>query len=175
MRLALSIFATIALFGCAGNQTGGGVVSPQLKPTSLSAARILLLPIADGVERKDGPAAGSGAAMTANLRDTLIQRGASPLVTEATGLSAAFEEARKLGYQYVLKGVFTEWEDNATEWSSRPDTAALSVELYDAATAGLIGTATHRERGSAVTLVSQSPERFIPLLSRAIIGKLFSQ
>jgi hypothetical protein len=163
-----------SLIGCAASQTGGGVVSQQLVPT-MAGAKVVILPIADGVERKDGPAAGSGAAMTANLRDALIRRGASPLVTEATSLSAAFAEAQSMGYAYVLKATFTEWEDNATEWSSRPDSAALSAELYEVSGKTLIATATHRERGSTMTLVSQTPERFIPIISNAVLTKLFGR
>ena len=162
--LVLSILAA-----CATSQTGGGVAPGQtVKP----ASKIIVLPIPDGVERKDGPAAGTGAAMTAAVRDALIQAGVSPMVTEVSGLEAAFKQARTLGYDYVLKAVITEWEDNATEWSGRPDSAAVSAELYDATSMQLVSTATQREQASAVALVSESPERFIPTLSRHIVEKL---
>ena len=116
-------------------------------------------------------APGSGAAMTADLRDKLLQRGMSPLVTEATTLQAAIEQAKALGYDFVIKAVFTDWQDNATEWSGRPDRAAVSAELYDAKSATLLATATDREKGWALSLVSQDPSRFYPVISSTILAK----
>jgi hypothetical protein len=122
---------------------------------------VLLLPIPDGGNSEDGMAPGSGAAMTADLRDKLLQRGMSPLVSEA----------RTLGYEFLIKAVFTDWQDNATEWSGRPDRAAVSAELYDAKSATLLATATDREKGSAISLVSQDPSRFYPVISNSILTK----
>ena len=164
------ILALSALTACATSQTGGGVVPGQtIRPVS----KIIVMPIPDGVERKDGPAGGSGTAMTAAVRDALIQAGQSPMVTEAAALEAAINHARGVGYDYVLKATITEWEDNATEWSGRPDSAAVSAELYDVTSMQLVSTATQREQASAVALLSESPERFIPTLSRRIVEKLF--
>ncbi len=139
-----------------------------IKPVS----KIIVMPIPDGVERKDGPALGSGIAMTAAVRDALIQAGQSPMVIEVAGLEAAINQARGMRYDYVLKAAITEWEDNATEWSGRPDSSAVSAELYDAASMQLVSTATQREQASAVALLSESPERFIPTLSRRVVEKL---
>jgi hypothetical protein len=163
------IFVLGVLVACATSQTGGGMIPGQ---TIKQFSKIIVMPIPDGVERKDGPAGGSGAAMTAAVRDALIQAGLSPMVTEAAGLEAAIKHAKGLGYDYVLKATITEWEDNATEWSGRPDTAAISAELYDASSTRLVSTATQREQASAMTLLSESPERFIPTLSRRAVAKL---
>jgi hypothetical protein len=168
-RNITGIVVLITLAACATSQTGGGVVPGQ---TVRPASRIMVLPIPDGVERKDGAAAGTGGAMTAGIRDALIQAGVSPLVTEQTGLEGAIKQARSLGYDYVLKATITEWEDNATEWSGRPDSAAVSAELYDARSMQLVSTATQREEASVMAVVPQNPERFIPTLSRRIVEKL---
>jgi len=169
LRKVTAILVLSYLAACATSQTGGGVVPGQ---TIRPASKIIVLPIPDGVERKDGPAAGTGAAMAAGIRDALIQAGVSPMVTEQTGLDGAIKQARSLGYDYVLKATITEWEDNATEWSGRPDSAGVSAELYDAKSMQLVSTATQREQASAMAVVPQSPERFIPTLSRRVVEKL---
>ena len=171
--------SVIVLSGCATSQTTGGDVpgatpANSATPTSAQAvagARVLLLRIPDGGNTEDGIAPGSGAAMAADIRDRLLQRGISPLVSEATTLQAAFEQAKSMGYDFVIKAVFIDWQDNATEWSARPDHAGLSAELYDAKTATLIASVTHREKGSAVSFVSQDPSRFYPAISNAILAK----
>ncbi len=157
------------LCACAVSQTGGGLVPGQ---SLKSGSKILVMPIPDGVERTDGPARGSGAAMTAGFRDTLIKAGRTPLLSETTSLEQAFGQAKRLGYQYVVKATLTEWEDNATEWSGRPDSAALSAELYDVESLQLVATATHREKGSAMALIPETPERFIPILSHRVVSRL---
>lgn len=137
----------------------------------VSGARVLLIPIADGGNTEDGIAPGSGASMTADLRDRILGRGMAPLVSEAASLQAAFEQAKAMGYDFVIKAVFTDWQDNATEWSARPDHAGVSAELYDAKTSTLLATATHREKGSAFSMVSQDPSRSYPIISNALLAK----
>ena len=176
-HLSFGALIVVALGGCASSQTTGGVIpttqSSSSAParSSVAGIRVLLLPIPDGGNSEDGMAPGSGAAMTADLRDKLLQRGMSPLVTEATTLQAAIEQARTLGNEFLIKAVFTDWQDNATEWSGRPDRAAVSAELYDAKSATLLATATDREKGSAISLVSQDPSRFYPVISNSILTK----
>ena len=79
------------------------------------------------------------------------------------------EQAKRLGYDYVLRGQIAEWEDNATEWSSKADSAGLSVELFDLAPA-VIASGTHRIKGSGVDFATHTPDRFIPELVTAGLG-----
>ena len=167
-----ALSALVATLACASSQTGGGVVPGQTRPTA-TGTKVVILAVPDGSERREGPAGGSGAAMTAALRDSLIQKGIAPLVSETDSLTGAFEQARDLDYDYVLKAVLTEWEDNATEWSGRPDSAALSAELYDANEATLVATATQREKGSSMAITSQTPERFLEEIADHVVAKLF--
>lgn len=177
--LVLPLLAAIIAVGCASSQTTGGSVPGTAATTplpvgaaaSVSGLRVMILPISDGGNAEDGIAPGSGAAMTANLRDALLKRGISPLVTEAATLDQAVQQARSLRYEYIIKAVFTDWQDNATEWSNRPDHAALSAELYDTETVTLLAALTHAEKGSALSMVSQNPARFYPLISTAVINK----
>ena len=173
MRQALVLsLLTLMSIACATSTTGGGVVPGQARP-SLVGAKVLLIPVPDGAERKDGPAEGSGAAMTTSIRDAIIAAGGAPLVAEVSSLEAAFNQAKRVDYEFVLKAVFTEWEDNATAWSGRPDTAALSAELYDADQATLISTATQREKGTSSTMRSRTPDRFLTAIATAVVAQLF--
>lgn len=181
MRLVLIPLIFIALFavGCASSSTTGGalpgtpaaVPSVASKATQLAGVRVMIIPIVDGGNAEDGMAPGSGAAMTANLRDNLIKRGISPLVIETAALDQAVQQARSMNYEYIIKAGFTDWQDNATEWSSRPDRAAVSAELYDVETVTLLAAITHAEKGSTISMVSQNPGRFYPLISTAVINK----
>lgn len=168
--ITILAFGISFMSGCATSVSGGGVVPGQHVE---KASRVVILPVQDGIEREDGPAQGSGLAMSAAIRDTLIRHGISPYISENDSLSGAIAEARSLDYEYVMKAVLTEWEDNATAWSGRPDSAALSVELYDVLNATLVATATHREKASSVTMASGTPERFVGDLAEAVVGKLF--
>ena len=111
--------------------------------------------------------------MTSSIRNQLIEHGFSPRVAEATRLSSALSEAEKLDFTYVLKGVLTEWEDNATEWSGKPDRAALSLELYEVQSERMVASSQYRIKGSVVSQFSQ-PDRFVPELVDNALGRIFN-
>ena len=75
-------------------------------------------------------------------------------------------------YDCILKAAITEWEDNATEWSGWPDSAALSVELYDL-TPTLISSGSHRKKASAMATASIRPDRFVPELTEFTLARAF--
>ncbi|MCU0627589.1 MAG: DUF4823 domain-containing protein [Gemmatimonadaceae bacterium] len=160
---------------CASGRTTGGVLAPELAPAGVRSVKILLMPVPDGVERKEGVAAGSGNAMTIALRDSLVADGGLPRISQAKTLEDALEEAKRLGWRYVLKCTFTEWEDNITAWSGRPDVAALSAELYDAQTGTLVATATHRAQSSTMTWSANSPDELVPRVTSAVLAKIFAR
>jgi hypothetical protein len=107
------------------------------------------------------------------MRDALIARGIPIATTEKPDLSAALDDARALECTYLLKAIIPEWEDNATEWSGKPDVAALSVELYETAEQSLVATATHRVASSTTQGFSRRPERFVPELVDHTLGTVF--
>jgi hypothetical protein len=129
-----------------------------------------VLQIANGVEAKEGPAQGTGRAVTSAVRDQLVSHGYVPLVMEPRDLVTAFEESKELGYRYLLRGEISAWEDNATEWSGRPDVAELSIEVYDVLSKSLIGSATHSIEGGDS---AKQPIRFVPELADHALAKLF--
>ena len=161
----------LAASGCTPmmRHTTGGVAAGR---TVDAAEKILLLPIPDGVE-EDGPAAGSGQAVYNAVRDTLISRGRQILAGKKTELVGAFEEAATLGCRYVLRGTIPEWEDNATEWSGKPDVAALSLELLDATDRSIVASASHRVNSSSGQMFSRRPERFVPEIVDVTLASIF--
>jgi hypothetical protein len=172
MAKALTPCALILLLaGCAVRTTTGGIVGGQ---GIIPRAKIVVVPIEDGRERGGDVGTGSGSAVTAALRDGLLARGFAPFVADHRSFEDALEQARRLGYDYVLRGQITEWEDNATEWSSKADSAGLSIELFDL-TPSVIASGTHRIKGAAVDMMPQTPDRFIPELVTAALGRALGQ
>ena len=131
------------------------------------------MPIADGVERKEGPAQGSGKAVMIALRDALLSHGFKPIVGSMQNLQEAFAEALKMTCEYILKGEITEWEDNATPWSGKPDAVSLSVELYVSKSQELLGTVSNRVAGAPFDAWERTPDRFYPELADATLGPIF--
>jgi hypothetical protein len=103
----------------------------------------------------------------------LVAHSYAPIVGDSKTLADAFGEAEKLGCGYVLKAALINWEDNATEWSARPDTAGLSVELYDLALKSLVGSSTENIRASMISYTTGSPDRFAPALADLALAKIF--
>jgi hypothetical protein len=170
MRLVVLVSVAVLALGCAAKRSIEGAWLPgqELQP----GASILIVPVEDGVEREDGPAHGSGAAVTAAIRDKLLARGFPPRLAESTSVSDALTEASELQLVYVLKGVITEWEDNATAWSGKPDRAALSVELHDVESGEMVAAAHYRVASPAATLTSKQPDRFIPEIVDNALARL---
>jgi hypothetical protein len=172
VRVTIALAALSLVLACVPihRVSTGGIVPGQ----SVShQGKVLLLPIPDGVEREEGPAIGSGNLVYSSVRDTLIGKGIAVITTDKTEMSSAFTEAAELGCEYLLKGAIPEWEDNATEWSGRPDVAALSLELYNARERTLVASATHRVASSTAQMFSRKPDRFVPELVDHTLGKIF--
>lgn len=168
---AVALAVAVAASGAGGctqvqRTTTGGWISGRVVRTE---PKILVMPVSDAEERKSGRAHGSGLAMTAALRDTLIAHGFNARVGEAIGLSECTKEARALKFDYVLKAVATEWVDKPTDWTGIRDSAALSLELYESGSGDLVATVTHRIEGRTAALPT---DRFIGELADAALAKL---
>lgn len=173
-RLAAYFFVAIAasLSGCATTRstTGQGVPGTTIVP----GARVLIMRLPDVVQKGEGTVGGSGEAVAAAIRDDLMRHGYAVVTSDKTALSDAFSEAMALEASYVLRGAITEWEDNATEWSSNPDKLSVSLELYGAARRELVATGGHRVVGQPATLVSgQTPMRFVPETADHSLARVF--
>ena len=135
--------------------------------TIQKGAKVLLVPVPDGPPRH------SGSATLAALRDALVAHGFSPIVSDAAGLQAAFDEARSFECQYVLRAEVTHWEDRLTWMSNRPDKATLSVEVYEVASREMVASGTHAVTGATEEYVDRHPDRFVPELADGSLGRVF--
>ena len=107
------------------------------------------------------------------FRDELMQKGIKIGVTEESAVAGATAAAKAKGLAYVLKIVITHWEENATEWSGKPDAVAASAELYDATSGELVAVASHSVKGSTSAMLARTPDRFYPEIADNILGRLF--
>jgi hypothetical protein len=172
MQMLLFGFWCFLSVGCVSlhrDTTGGWVGADPLQPN----AKICLLKTPDGVERQDGAAIGSGAAVTAALREQLIQHGYAVVPSKESEVERALPGAISANASYILVGMLPEWEDNATEWSGRPDRTSLLLELYSVPGGDLVGTGKHRVVSSTSQMVSRETDRFVPELADHSLAKLF--
>jgi hypothetical protein len=171
VTIAMTV-ATILCFvhcGTAVQSTGGVVSGISIEPQ----AKVLIVPFGDAVDKGGSTVGGSGGAMTAAVRDALVTHGFSPVVGDSKTLADSFVEADKLQMTYVLKGTLINWEDNATEWSGRPDTAGVSIELYRVSAKSLAGSTTENVRASALSFTPGTPDRFVPELVEKSLSRIF--
>jgi len=112
-------------------------------------------------------------ALTAAFRDSLLAHGFPPKIGPHSDLEKGLAEAAAAGIPFVLKVVPTEWEDNATKWSGKPDSATMSFELYSSSTKALVGAGSYAMRSTKNADDNPSPNRFIPELADAGLAKLF--
>lgn len=164
------VAGAIALAGCGSTQVRGGGVAGA--PTTFTG-KMCYSPVGDGFERGGAVVAGSGATMTAALRDDLSARGFDVAPVEKGALAPALAESAQLSCDYLLRGEITEWEDNATEWSGKGDSIGLSAELFRVADRKMVSTASIRKKASAFAFVSRSPERFAQFIASSTVAKLF--
>jgi len=134
---------------------------------------ILVMPVPDPYEKHKDPAHGSGQAVAAAIRDSLVTHGFKPSMGKSTELKDALGEAAKVPCAYTLRAIVTEWEDNATPWSGKPDSYELSTELYTASTGDLAGSSTHRVVGPEWAGFERHPDRFISEAVDHSLSKIF--
>ncbi len=173
LRWACVVLLAGVLAGCttAKHVSRGGWLSgfPTWQEKS-----VLLMRVADVIEPGEGPAGGSGEALTMGFLEVLQKRQVKVSLTQETTVIAAAAQAKTLGFRYVMRVAFTTWADNATAWSGNPDRAGAAAELYDAETAALVATAAHTETASNMTLLGNSPDRFYPAIIDNIVNCLFA-
>jgi hypothetical protein len=141
--------------------------------TLVATPKIILIDIADGQERGQEATKGSGQEMVGALRDRLMGHNIAVQTIQSVEIEKGYEEAARLGFDYVLRGVFTNWEDNATAWSGNPDRADFTIEIYSVPDKRLAGSASHRVQASGFTMMSGTPMRFIPELADNTLARLF--
>ncbi|MFK2932528.1 DUF4823 domain-containing protein [Dyella agri] len=162
----------LLLAGCSvprAIREGGPMPGQRVDPVG----KVLILGVKDGQEQGQSPAQGSGQELVDSLRKVLAEHSVPLSTTPAQALPAGFDEAVSGGWNYVLKGEITHWEDNATAWSGKGDKLFISVELYDAKTKQLVAAATEQRTATGFTFVSGTPDRFMDEVSVGALSKIY--
>lgn len=172
MKQIIAVLAIILLAGCSVPRSvkEGGPISGYTVSTT---HKVLLLNVADGQERGQPPAVGSGQGMVAAMRKVLGSHHVPLTTSPSVSLDAGFDEASRSGLDYVMKTTIILWEDNATAWSGKGDKLSISVELYDTKSHALIAAATHKRVATGATLVSGSPDRFMDEVAAGALGQIY--
>jgi hypothetical protein len=166
------VFAALMLLqGCIGSVTRSSNFNVAPGKTAAPRSKVFILAVRDGGDPKTG--VGSGAAVATAIRDKLLSKGFSPLLSDESSLQTGFAAAKEQGYVYVLRPVVTQYEDHNTPWSHKADRASLSVELYEAASGDLVAAGTHDVIGPTQDPVDLKVVRFIPELVDTCLGSLF--
>jgi hypothetical protein len=171
LRILMATASVLALPSIVLAQTTGGKVAGQV---SVRVGKVIVMAIADGKERNGDVASGSGNLVQSAIRDALVARGFAPFTSETGSIADAVKEAKDLAYDYVLRARITEWEDNATAWSGKKDSVALSIEIYDL-TPTLLASGSHRQRGSSFAVTDSAPDRMLMEAVRAALGRAIGQ
>jgi hypothetical protein len=170
--IGLFFVVFIQLAGCSiprSKADGGPLPNHEVNP----GAKVLILNMADGQEQGEAPASGSGQGMVAALGKVMASHEVPLSTTATSALRDGLDEARRAGFQYVLRGTITLWEDNATAWSGNGDKLSIYLQLYDAKSRELIAASTHKRVATGVTFVSGSPNRFMDEVATGALGKIY--
>jgi hypothetical protein len=170
-KVSVVLAALTLLQGCVGSVTRSSSFNVAPGKVVAPRSKVFILAVRDGGDPKDG--AGSGAAVATAIRDKLLAKGLTPLLSDESTLKAGLAAAKEQGYAYVLRPLVTQFEDNNTPWSHKPDRGSLSVELYDTASGELAAAGTHNVVGPTQDPVDLKPVRFIPELVDTCLGTLF--
>lgn len=169
-RLLLAL--PLLVLGCSvprsvpeGRVVAGQSINPQ--------GKVLILAVTDGQEQGQPAATGSGKGMVAALRKVLMEKAIPLSTSESTNLVQGYDEAGKLGFDYVLKCVITEWEDNATAWSGKGDKLRISIELFDAKSKQLVAAGSHYRIATGFTFVSGTPDRFMDECATGALSQIY--
>ncbi len=169
-RSAARLIATVVGISCTGcifsKQTGSGSLQSgfRVPPT----ATIVLSQIPDGAGA-DGVMAGSGELVKSSLGAELLKRGFRVLNSGRGELQELIAEAKSREAFLVLVARITIWEDNATSWSMKRDEAGISLQLYDAVTGELRGSAERSAHGV------RHPNQCAPWLAQTGVASLLGE
>lgn len=171
MRQALP-GVVVLLMGCSvpRSEPEGRVVAGM---TINPSGKVLILSVQDGQEQGQPVAKGSGQGMMVALRKALMAKGVPISTTDTNALLGGYEEASKLGFDYVLKCTITEWEDNATAWSGKGDKLRISVEIFDVKSRQLVAAGSHYRIATGFTLASGTPDRFMDECAHGALARIY--
>jgi hypothetical protein len=167
-RISLAVVlmsSVLGLAACSASRISNVQVYPGMAVDRKERVLLLRVP--------DGPANHRGSATLAALRDALASHGVPLAPSDTIDLSTGFDEAAALRCAYILRAEVILWEDRLTWMSNRPDKATISVELWDASSRALVASGTHAVTGAIEEYVDRHPDRFVPELADASLGRIF--
>jgi hypothetical protein len=90
-------------------------------------------------------------------------------------LDAALKSAREGGHTYLFYSEILHWEDRATEWSARPDQAAVKVSILRTDTGAVIDSAVVGGKSGLATFGGDRPDHLLPKPLSDYAATLFRQ
>jgi len=156
------LLALVCTVGCSSayrRTEGQWVPGKALSPHS----KILLLPVTG----RDSEACEM---MTGALIGKLSQKGLNVVLSDVKRKqsgAAALSHGLGQGYDYVLEGLLSKWEDK-----SSGDEAELTLKLYEVSSGEVVASAVHYDHGRANHWPSD-PKDFITELADCALAKIF--
>jgi hypothetical protein len=163
----IAVLTVISSTGCIfSKQSGSGSLQSGFRVPA--TATIVLSHIPDGAGA-DGVMAGSGELVKTSLGTELLKRGFRVLNSGGGELQELIAEAKSKDASFVLVARITAWEDNATSWSMKRDEAGITLQLYDAVTGELRGSAERSAHGV------RHPNQCAPWLAQTGVASLLGE
>jgi hypothetical protein len=172
-NLALALFATFLLLGCADtHQLMRAPGSTLSLPKNASA--YVAVPT-DG--RYGQTTYSSSGALTAQAIASAFAPYLDKIIVavKTETLEAAQQSAKDGKFTYLIYSQILHWEDRATEWSGKPDVASIKVSLIRIDTGEIIDSAVIGGKSGWATLGGDRPEHLLPKPLADYASTLFRQ
>jgi hypothetical protein len=95
------------------------------------------------------------------------------MATAPQTFEGAMEIARQMNATYLIAPSIVHWEDRATHWSGRSDTAILEISVVEVATGKIIERATVKATSGASALFVGHPQKLLPRPVKLYADSLF--
>lgn len=83
--------------------------------------------------------------------------------------------ARAAGHSYLLFSEILQWEDRATEWSAKPDVAAVKVSIVKVDSGEVLDSAVIQGASGLATFGGDRPEHLLPKPMAEYAAKVFTK
>lgn len=172
MRTIIVIVSATLLAGCAGYEMNTGSSGQHTQLAGNVHACISVPP--DGrYETQTYKGSGEATAESVNRAfapylDTTVLR------TPGELQEAALSEAKQQGCVYLLYSQILHWEDRATEWSGKPDRAALKLIVFSVPGGKVLDSMTFHAKSSFFTFGGDHPQDLLYKPLKQYASELFN-
>lgn len=172
MRQAVILMAAILLVGCAGYQMH--VETPgQPTPLTRNAHACIAVPADGHYETQTYKGSGESTAESVN-RAFAPYLDTTMLTTPAEAQEAALADSQKQGCVYLLYSQILHWEDRATEWSGKPDRAALKLMVLSVPDGKVLDDMIFHAKSSLWTFGGDHPQDLLYKPLKQYASELFA-